>query len=112
MSKSEAQIQQSCIVYFRNKYCRKGLDVRYSIFSVPNEAGYRNKQFVSTGMLPGVSDTIVVLDGKVLFIEFKTATGKQSERQKDFEETVKDLGHPYFICRNFNDFVCIIENYV
>ena len=109
---SEAQIQQDCIVWFRNKYCRKGLDARYSIFSVPNEAGYKNKQFVSTGMLPGVSDTIVVLDGKVLFIEFKTATGKQSERQKDFEQTVKALGHPYFICRNFNDFVFIIEKHL
>jgi hypothetical protein len=109
---SEAQIQQECIVWFRNKYCRKDNGTRYAMFSVPNEAGYKNKQFVSTGMLPGVSDTIVVLNGKVLFIEFKTATGKQSERQKDFEETVKALGHPYFICRNFKDFVFIIEKHL
>ena len=109
---SEAEIQQECIVYFRNKYCRKGLDPRYCIFSVPNEAGYKNKQFVSTGLLPGVSDVIAVLPGKVLFLEFKTATGRQSEKQKDFEETVKALGHDYFICRNFEEFVFIIEKFV
>ena len=112
MSKSENQIQQECIVYFRNKYCRKGLDPRYCIFSVPNEAGYKNKQFVSTGLLPGVSDVIVVLPGKVLFLEFKTATGRQSEKQKDFEEIVTNLGHDYFIVRNFEGFICVIEKFI
>ncbi len=108
----EAEIQQKCIIHFRNKYCRKGLDPRYAIFSVPNEAGYKNKQFVSTGLLPGVSDVIAVLPGKVLFLEFKTATGRQSEKQKDFEEIVTNLGHDYFIIRSFEDFICVIEKFI
>ena len=113
MALSEAQIQQQCVVWFRNNYCRKGMNPRYCMFSVANEAAYSNKQYISTGVLPGVSDTIVILPGKVLFIEFKTATGRQSDRQKEFEEIVTNLEYEYFICRSLKDFqdiICVYEN--
>ena len=109
---TEAQIQQEIVVWFRNKYCRKGLEPRYCIFSVPNEAGYKNRQFMLTGMLPGVSDLIIVLDQEVIFVELKDHKGRQSPKQKEFEKMVLDLGHSYFLVRSLEDFKKTIENIV
>ena len=82
---SEAKIQQEIVVWFRNTYCLKHHKTRMCIFSVPNEASYKNKNFRLTGTLSGVSDLIVVIPNKTLYIELKTATGKQSPKQKEFE---------------------------
>ena len=89
MKISEEQIQRSIIKWFRNKYCLKHHTPRYAIFSVPNEAAYKNKKFILTGLMQGVSDLIVVIDSKTLYFELKTATGKQSPKQKEFEDTLE-----------------------
>ena len=98
---NEANIQQNIIIWFRNNYSYydNGL-----IFSVPNESSYGNKKFNNTGVLSGVSDLIVVLNNKVLFIEVKTDKGLQSEKQREFEKKVKALGHSYFLVRSLDDF--------
>ena len=43
------------------------------------------KDLLLTGLLSGVSDLIVVLEGKVLFVEVKNEKGKQSQKQKYFK---------------------------
>lgn len=77
-------------------------------FSVPNEGAgkgqiIRMMKLKSMGLRAGVSDLIVILSGKVVFLEVKTEKGKQSEAQKRFEEKVKSLGHEYFIVRSINE---------
>jgi hypothetical protein len=74
------------------------------MFSVANESTYNNRKFKNTGVLPGVSDTIVVLPDKIVFVEFKTSTGKQSEAQLEFQKRVIDLGHEYILIRNLDEF--------
>lgn len=66
----------------------------------------------ATGLIKGVSDTIIVLPGKVLFIEFKTDTGHQSDHQKEFQHTVTDMGHEYHIIRSLEQFKSLIESNV
>tara|TARA_R110002020_G_scaffold385449_1_gene596358 strand:- start:300 stop:635 length:336 start_codon:yes stop_codon:yes gene_type:complete len=109
---SEAQIQQQIVVWFRNNYCLKHHNNRCCIFSVPNEAGYKNRNFTLTGMMSGVSDLIVVIPNKTIYIELKTATGKQSPKQKDFEQTIKNLNQEYYLCRSLKDFQLIIKKYL
>ena len=113
MSKSEAAIQQEMVVWFRNNYQRKGVD-KGIIFSVPNEReGFLTmRNLILTGLMSGVSDLIVVLKGKVIFVEVKTLTGKQSAKQKLFESMVSNLGFEYHLVRTLESFKSIITKYI
>lgn len=62
------------------------------------------------GVRSGVSDLIVLLKEKVLFIELKNEVGKQRENQKDFETLVQKLGFNYYLIRTLEEFKTIIEN--
>lgn len=111
---SESSIQSSAVKWFTNNYCLKHHDPKYVIFSVPNEAIQKMawKQintFRAMGLKSGVSDLIVLLEGKVLFIEFKTEKGVQTPKQKDFQRAVEMLGFEYHICRSLEDFKIIIQ---
>ena len=106
----EDQLQQQIIIWFKNEYQmhEKGL-----IFSVPN-GGTRNmleaKKLKQTGAMAGVSDLIVLLPSKCLFIELKAEKGIQSEVQKIFKERVNNLSFDYFIIRSLEDFKTLIDN--
>ncbi|MCP4159848.1 MAG: VRR-NUC domain-containing protein [Deltaproteobacteria bacterium] len=109
--KTEAKVQQEMVVWFRNNYQRKGVD-KGIIFSVPNEraGGYMAmKDLLLTGLLSGVSDLIVVLKGKVLFVEVKNEKGKQSPKQILFQKQVENLGFKYYLVRNLEDFKKVIK---
>ena len=110
---TEDNLQQKIYVWFNNNYCLKHHNNRFMIFSVPN-GGTRNvieaKKLKATGLLAGVSDLIIVLDGKVLFIELKNENGIQSNTQKDFEARVTNLNHNYYLVRSLDQFKQIIEN--
>ena len=109
MIKPENLIQQEIVVHYRNNYQRLNKGV---IFSVPNEraGGYlAMKGPLLTGLLSGVSDLIVVEETRVLFVEVKTAIGRQSEKQKKFENNVKSLGYKYHLVRSLEDFIKIIS---
>jgi len=69
------------------------------------------KDLLLTGLLSGVSDLIVILKGKVLFVEVKNEIGKQSPKQKLFEQQVTNLGFQYFLVRDVKKFKEIIESY-
>jgi hypothetical protein len=76
-------------------------------FAVQNELAGSNgraMQFaISLGLRPGVSDLVVLLPSRIVFIEVKTATGRQSEHQKRFEARVKELGFEYYVVRSVDD---------
>ncbi len=84
----------------------------YLVFSVPNDfvSGAKSAGVAITlGMLPGVSDLVVVLPGKVVFLELKTLTGKQSDRQVKFEARVKSLGHSYAVVRSLDEALKVVH---
>jgi hypothetical protein len=107
-TREEGLIQSKCVEWFRNNYCLKHHKPRYDIFSVPNEATYKNNQFKALGVRNGVSDLVVVLSNKVLFIELKDGNNQQSTHQIDFEKVVTDLNHSYFLIRSFEQFQQLI----
>lgn len=58
----------------------------------------------ATGLLSGVSDLIVVLPNRVLFLELKTETGQQSDSQVEFECAISELGFEYYVIRSIDEF--------
>ena len=102
---TEAQLQQSIIIWFRNNYQMNGKGL---IFSVANESTYKNKTFKNTGTMAGVSDLIVVLPNKTIFVELKTETGIQSDKQKLFESKIKELNQEYYLIRSLEQFKTIL----
>ncbi len=49
---------------------------------------------ITTGTIP-----------RPIFIEFKSLIGKQTKEQKDFEQSVKELGYEYYIVRKIEDLI-------
>ena len=105
----EARIQAD-IVKFLVPYRRQGL---LDFFSVPNEAAanpVRQGQLIAMGLRPGVSDLVVMLpEGRVLFLEVKNETGKQSDAQRSFEQTCHRLGFEYHVVRSVDDVRHLID---
>ena len=113
MNREESKIQSECFIWYNNTFCLKFHNPRGMMFSVPNELGGKNKISTalarSTGLMAGVSDTILILpNSKIIFVEFKTAKGRQSEKQKEFENRIKKHGYDYYIIRSFDEFKKII----
>ena len=109
--KSENKIQQEAFMWYSNNFCLKHHNPRHVIFSVPNEGSNAKEQIYkkALGMKSGVSDMIVLQPNRVIFIEFKDQTGKQSENQKEFQQIVTNLGFEYHLVRSLDEFKCIIE---
>jgi hypothetical protein len=102
--KSENKIQQECLLYFQAN-CKK--DEKF-IF-IPNEGQQR---FISIGLHPGCADVMLLLEGaKVVFVEMKTLTGTQSDKQKKFQNDVEALGFQYYLCRSLESFIEIFNNF-
>lgn len=55
------------------------------------------------GVYRGITDLIAAKDGRVLFIELKTARGRQSEHQKKFQSDIEAHGGEYVLCRGVDD---------
>lgn len=107
MSEEEHNIQVACVNWFRYQYHN------LIIFAVPN-GGMRNKVVAAKlkmeGAMAGVADLVIVACNKIVFIEMKTAKGKQQETQKAFEKSVKALGHEYYVCHSFDEFRSVCKS--
>lgn len=62
------------------------------------------------GYIKGQPDLVVCLKDKVLFVELKTAKGKQSKEQKEFQTKCKELNLDYYVVRNIEEMQKIIND--
>jgi hypothetical protein len=76
------------------------------LFHVQNKArnAVEGNKFKAMGVVKGVSDMILILPSRVIFIEFKTETGKQSPEQEQFQGKVQRRVHEYIIIRSLEEF--------
>jgi hypothetical protein len=110
----ESTIQQQTIEYLS----MVSRQYNFMFFSVPNESlmtvlvAFKVPKntchrivtfFKKMGMLPGVSDLVIIQDGKVYFIEMKNENGKQGDSQILFEQRCIDVNAPYAICRSVEE---------
>lgn len=60
--------------------------------------------------IPGEPDlTLFTKTGETIFIEIKTPTGRQSEKQKHFQKVVESYGFRYIIMRSVEDAKKLIQ---
>lgn len=114
MRHEESKIQIACKRWFDYQY-RQFAPL---MFAVPN-GGQRGKFEASImraeGVTPGVADMILLVSRRgygSLCIEFKTATGKQSERQKEWEKIASACGNKYVIVRSLEQFIKTVTAYL
>ena len=106
MRDEEHRIQAACVRWFRYQYPSH----RNSLFAVPN-GGRRDAatgaRLKDEGVLPGVSDLILLKptpEHHALLIEMKTAKGRQSQSQKDWQQYVERDNYKYVVCHSFDEF--------
>jgi hypothetical protein len=90
----------------------------HSLFAVPNggridkATGARLKE---EGVLAGVADLILLQRRGgygALLIEMKTAGGRQSQSQKEWQAHVEADGYRYVVCRSLDEFMAVVEKYL
>lgn len=90
------------------------------LFAVPN-GGSRSKVEAAImqgeGVTPGVSDLILLVargNYNGLCIEMKTESrgSRQSDNQKAWQVLVETQGYKYIVCRNIEQFMSEINNYM
>lgn len=114
MRHNESQLQKACVRWFNYQYPQfRGL-----LFAVPN-GGKRNAReaaiMKAEGVVPGVADLVFLWANNTyntLLIEMKTPTGRQSDLQKQWQQTAEQAGNKYVICRSFDDFQNTIKEYL
>ena len=109
---SENNIHQSIFKWYHNTFCLSFHIQRSLIFSIPNQNHHR---LAMVGIIKaGVSDLVVIhrvenKNARIIFVEVKTETGKQSPSQKQFEKHVQSMGLEYYVIRSLEKFKSIIN---
>lgn len=113
-SHEESRIQQACVRWFRMQY------PRYArlLFAVPNGGGRSRVEAAimkGEGVTAGVADLLLLVPSgeyPYLCIEIKTASGRQSPAQKEWQKNVEEAGGRYAVCRSLGDFMSLINDYL
>ena len=111
---SEAQIQHSCVAWFRIKFP----DKKCLLLAIPNggaRTGASGAMRKYEGALAGASDLILLHKRGgygALLIEMKTpkvkgqkSAGRQSEAQQEFQSQAEKAGYKYIVCHGIEEFV-------
>jgi hypothetical protein len=100
---TEIQLQAKCFQEFWNKYPH----LRRCFFHVPN-GGSRNKieasQLKASGVIPGIPDMMLLYNGTIHPMEFKTPTGIISDEQAKVHKAFAAQGITTYIIRSEADF--------
>lgn len=131
--KPESKIQQEIYMDFNNKYCCKFHEPSLIIYSVTNGFGITlpenmptiwktfvrseiakiNQLHQKIGMVSGISDLkIEGVNGRVISVEVKTESGKQSPEQIKIQVKVQKLGGRYIVVRSLLDFQIQISSHI
>ena len=113
-SDMEHRLQVACVRWFRMQYP----EYAHALFAVPN-GGRRDAvtgaKLKAEGVLAGVADLILLKsnhDYGALLIEMKTATGRQQESQKKWQQSIcANDEYKYIVVRSFDEFRHAIEDY-
>lgn len=110
----EHQLQVECIKWFRLQYP----EFHNNLFAVPN-GGRRDEvtaaKLRAEGVLAGVADLILLKSNDnygALLIEMKTARGRQSEAQRQWQSRIILDGYKYVVCHSFDDFRREVTDYL
>ena len=99
---SEARIQQEIVVWFNNEYPQyRGL-LCYN--NNNSTGGLRGKINKFLGTVKGRADMTLYFKKKAYMLELKTAKGKQSKAQEEWQATIENQGFEYHVIRSLKEF--------
>lgn len=112
----EDKLQISCKYWFDAQYPKLKLLLHHS----PNEGllmkhdrdGAKRK---AMGMRAGFPDFIFLHPNKFysyLAIELKSAKGRQTDHQKEYQQAVEQSGGKYVIVRSLEEFMRVVKDYI
>lgn len=128
MREEEHNIQAACVRWFNLQWP----EYRGLLFAIPN-GGARSKatagKLKAEGVVAGVADLILLVPDNyetlatprsgtwyhsihALCIEMKTAKGRQSPEQKEWQKKVEAVGYKYAVVRSLEDFIKQINDYL
>mmetsp|Transcript_27250 Transcript_27250/g.49898 ORF Transcript_27250/g.49898 Transcript_27250/m.49898 type:complete len:110 (-) Transcript_27250:926-1255(-) len=102
----ERTIQRQILIALSKEFRGRGIFWQNDTGTAKSMDGKRVIRFG----LPGSSDILGCLDGRIICIEVKTATGRQSENQKKFQTGIEARGGFYAIARSADEAVEIVRN--
>lgn len=104
----EASFQSNVVRFLRSQ--------GFYVFAVPNASSGKlnlkqGAMLKREGLLAGVSDLIIVLQNRVVFVELKNPNGKgyQSDTQKAFESEVTARGHEYLLWQGWPEIEAFVN---
>ena len=132
MKHEESNLQQACVGWFRGEYPELAMLLTHPINEGSgNTSRDRMRQGIhkAEGTKAGVPDLLFFMKAEYnkpmpdysmewilpyngLGIEFKTAKGKQSQEQKDFQKMFEAAGYKYIIVRSLEEFQQEMKEYI
>ena len=118
MNHEESKLQQQCVAWFRAQYRQYA-----SLLTHPINEGGANSRISGAihkgeGTVPGVPDLLLFLPSEYdrvyfgLGLELKTATGRQSQQQKDFQALYQAAGYCYIVIRSLDEFRLHVNGWI
>lgn len=114
MRHNESKMQQAAKRWFDIMHP----DLAPLLFAVPN-GGRRGKIeaaiMKAEGVVAGVADMLLLAPRggfSALCLEFKTDTGRQTDRQKAWQQAAEKEGNKYVVVRSFEDFAREVGEYL
>jgi len=104
----EDRLLAECFKLAWNKYPQ----TRRNLFHVPNERKQdpiKGAQMKAKGVIAGVSDFILINDGKAYALECKLPDCRQSDSQKEWQQAIQC---PYYIFRSVEEFETILKSII
>jgi len=109
----EADAQRAIVQALRFVLPR-GAIVHHSVNEVTagdRRAKTRQAILVGMGVHPGFSDLIVLSEGRVLFLEVKSETGRLSPAQETFRDDVQAQGFAWALVRSVDDALAALADH-
>lgn len=113
---AEDRLQRQCATWFDMQYADMSLLMHHS----PNEGHLRHDDAngakrKAMGMRAGFPDFIFLHPNKFysyLAIELKSPKGRQTERQKEYEQAVLSAGGKYVVVRSLDEFMRVVDGFI
>ena len=114
----ERMLQESCVTWFRYQYPTIPI---VSSVNGTELSGTKEQRIIKwkslerEGAVAGASDLFIFFPAggfHGLCVEMKQGTGKQSEKQKEFQKKVEAAGYCYKVCKTFDEFQNHINAYL
>lgn len=109
MKQTETQIQSSIINYLEILENMGKLTFQRVNNTPIFDPGKQRFRSMAKGTKKGFPDILVLMNGRTIGFEVKTATGKQSKEQKNIENKFKQHGQEYFVVRSLDEVTKILS---